>query len=133
MDFSGVNFIAIALAVVAGMATGAVWYGVFAKAWMRAAGLNESDIEQKPSLYLVAAVCQIVIAYLLAGLVGHLGSHSLSGGMITAFFCWLGFCLAPMAVNHRFQGRGWDLTMIDGGYWLAVFLLQGAIIGWMGV
>jgi len=37
-----------------------------------------------------------------------------------------------MAVNHRFQGKGWDLTLIDGGYWLVVFLLQGAILGWWG-
>jgi len=38
-----------------------------------------------------------------------------------------------MCVNHRFQGRGWSLTAIDGGYWLAAMLIQGAIIGAMGV
>ena len=132
MDFSGINYLAIGLAVVASMITGAVWYGVFSKPWMRAAGLTASDIEQKPSLYIIAVICQIVIAYLLAGLIGHLGSHTLASGIVTAFFCWLGFCLAPMVVNHRFQGNGWDLTLIDGGHWLAVFILQGAIIGWMG-
>lgn len=133
MEFSGMNYVAIGLATVAGMISGAVWYGIFAKPWMRAVGFTQGDVQPKPSLYVIAAICQLVIAYLLAGMIGHLGSHTLTGGMITAFFCWLGFCLAPMTVNHRFQDKGWDLTAIDGGYWLTVFLIQGAIIGWMGV
>ena len=133
MDFSGINYLSVPLAALAGMIAGAVWYGVFAKPWMKAVGFTEADVQQKPSIYIVAAVAQLVIAYLLAGLIGHLDTYTLTSGAITAFFCWIGFCLAPMAVNHRFQDKGWDLTVIDGGYWLVVFLLQGAIIGWMGV
>ncbi len=133
MDFSGINYLSVLPAAIAGMITGAIWYGVFAKPWMKAVGFTEDDVQQKPSLYIVAVIAQLVIAYLMAGLIGHLGNYSLTGGVITAFFCWIGFCLAPMAVNHRFQNKGWDLTIIDGGYWLVVFLLQGAIIGWMGV
>ncbi|MEO0327813.1 MAG: DUF1761 domain-containing protein [Pseudomonadota bacterium] len=132
MDFSGINYIAIVLAAIAGMVSGAIWYGVFAKPWMRAVGIKEQP-EPNPKIYIVALIAQFVIAYLMAGMIGHLGVFSLSSGLITAFFCWLGFCVAPMAVNHRFQDKGWDLTMIDGGYWLVVFLLQGAILGWMGV
>ncbi|MGI9350477.1 MAG: DUF1761 domain-containing protein [Rhizobiaceae bacterium] len=130
MAFLEVNFIAIILAAIAGMITGAVWYGVFAKQWMNAVGLAESDIEQKPSLYIVAVIAQIIIAYILARLLGHFDNVGLTTGIAAAFFLWLGFCLAPMAVNHRFQNKGWDLTVIDGGFWLVVFLLQGAIIGW---
>ena len=133
MELAGVNYIAIASATIAGMVAGAIWYGVFAKQWMKAVGLQEKDIEQKPSIYIVAAIAQLIIAYMLAGVIGHLGTTSLSGGVITAVFCWFGFTITTMAVNHRFQGRGWDLTIIDGGYWLAVFALQGAIIGWFGV
>ena len=133
MDFSGINYFSILAAAFGGMITGAIWYGVFAKPWMKALGFTEEDVQQKPSIYVVAAIAQLVIAYLLAGLIGHLDGYSLTGGVITAFFCWLGFCAAPMAVNHRFQSKGWDLTLIDAGYWLAVFVLQGAIIGWMGI
>jgi hypothetical protein len=38
-----------------------------------------------------------------------------------------------MAVNHRYQAYGWDLTLIDGGHWLGVALIMGAVIGWWGV
>ena len=133
MEFAGVNYIAVLCAAVAGMVTGAIWYGVFAKQWMKAVGFEGKDIEQKPSLYIVAAIAQLIIAYMLAGVIGHLDTYSLSGGVITAIFCWFGFVVTTMAVNHRFQAKGWDLTIIDGGYWLAVMLLQGAVIGWFGV
>ena len=134
MDFSGMNYLAVAIAAIVGMISGAAWYGVLAKPWMKAAGVSEEDVNgPNTGKYVVALLAQFVIAYLLAGLIGHLDTFSLGGGIITALFCWIGFCLAPMMVNHRFQGAGWDLTAIDGGYWLVVFVLQGAIIGWIGL
>ena len=134
MVFAGINYLAVLIAALVGMAAGAAWYGVLAKPWMKAANLTGEDIStNNTSKYAVALLAQFVIAYLLAGLIGHLDTLSLSGGIITAIFCWIGFCLAPMAVNHRFQNSGWELTAIDSGYWLIVFVLQGAIIGWMGV
>ncbi|MEM7291307.1 MAG: DUF1761 domain-containing protein [Pseudomonadota bacterium] len=130
MDFADLNYLAIIIAAVAGMISGAVWYGVFAKPWMKAVGYTEPP-QPNPKIYVVAVFAQLVIAIMLAVLFKHFPDTSLSDGVFGAFFCWLGFCLAPMAVNHRFQGKGWDLTLIDGGYWLVVFLLQGAILGWL--
>lgn len=133
MEFSGISYVAVLMAAVAGMITGAVWYGVFAKQWMKAAGRSEADVQKSdPKIYIVALIAQVIIAYMLAGVIGHLGTYSLEGGLITALSCWLGFTVSTMAVNHRFQGKGWSLTIIDGGYWLVTMLLQGAIIGWFG-
>jgi len=132
MEFAGINYVAVLIAAIASMGIGAGWYSALRRQWMNAAGVNDDDIEQKPSIYIVAGLCQLVIAFFLAGMIGHLGVLTFSGGAVTAFFCWLGFVVPPMAVNHRFQGSGWDLTAIDAGHWLLVFLLQGAIIGWFG-
>ena len=133
MEFAGINYIAVGLALVASMIIGAIWYGIFAKPWMAAVGLGPDDLEQKPSLYVIAALCQLVMAWMLAGVIGHLGMMSLTGGLITALFCWLGFIATAITVNHRFQGSSWALTIINCGHWLAVLLAQGAIIGWMGI
>lgn len=46
---------------------------------------------------------------------------------------WLGFVATTLAVNHTFQGAKKELTLIDGGHWLGVLLVQGLLIGWMGV
>ena len=132
MEFAGVNYIAVLVAAVAGMISGAVWYGVFAKQWMKAAGRAEEP-KQEPKIYIVAIIAQVIIAYMMARLLGHFDSITISSGLLSALYLWIGFCVAPMAVNHRFQDKGWNLTIIDGGYWLVVFLLQGAIIGWFGV
>lgn len=132
MIFEGMNYVAVIIAAIAGMMIGAVWYGVFAKPWIRAVGFEE-DPKPEPKTYVVALAAQFVVAYILAGLIGHMGEHSLWNGVVSAVFAWLGFTLAPMSVNHRFQGSGWDLTIIDSGYWFAVFVVMGAIIGWMGV
>ena len=129
MDLSNLNYLAILVAAIAGMISGAAWYGALAKPWMKAVGYTEEPAPD-PKIYIVAIIGQLVIAYMLAILFRHFPSVDLASGMLGAFFCWIGFCFAPMAVNHRFQAKGWDLTLIDGGYWLIVFVLQGAILGW---
>ena len=135
MEFGGINYLAVLAAAFAGFVTGAVWYTTLSKPWMKAAGLKEDDIVQSPFLYINAFVCQLVMAWVLAGLVGHLGEGqvTLSNSIISAAFVWFGFVITTQMVNHRFQGKPFSLTIIDGGHWLAVLLVQGAVIGFMGV
>ena len=73
-----------------------------------------------------------VMAWMLAGLMGHLGNVTVRGGLITALFVWAGFVLTTTGVNQPFDGTKPSLTMIDGGHWLAVLLLMGAVIGAFG-
>jgi Protein of unknown function (DUF1761) len=54
-------------------------------------------------------------------------------GLITGFFIWIGFVITTMAVNYGFQGAKPMLTVIDGAHWLGVLLLQGLVIGSIGV
>jgi len=133
MAFSGINYLAVLIAAAASFASGALWYRALGTQWMAAAGIGPEQIGQSPKIYVVAGICQLVMAFLLAGVIGHLGRADLAGGLISAFFLWLGFVVTTMTVNHRFQGKGWDLTLIDGGYWLVALLIQGAIIGAIGV
>ncbi len=77
------------------------------------------------------------MAWMFAGVLLHMAqgglATSLRTGVISGFFLWLGFVITTMAVNHAFQGAKWSLTLIDGGHWLGVLLIQGAILGWWGV
>ena len=130
MNVFDLNFVAIMAAVVASMLSGAAWYSIFAKPWMKAVGYSEVP-QPDPKIYIVAAIAQLIIALTLSILFAHFPSIELVSGVVAGFFLWLGFCAAPMAVNHRFQSKGWDLTLIDAGFWLVVFVLQGGIIGWL--
>jgi hypothetical protein len=132
MNFLNVNYLALALAVVAGMIVGAIWYGVLAKQWMKAANVGPDELDQQPTLYIIAAACLFIMAWMMSGILIHFGTMSLMGGLNMGAFLWLGFVVTTITVNHRFQGSSWGLTFINCGHWLAVLLVQGAIIGWMG-
>ncbi len=137
MAFAGMNYIAVFVAALAGFGVGAVWYGVFGKAWLDTLGKSEDDIKGSGAAqalpFVTGLVADLVMAIMLAGLMGHLGNISIHGGLITGLFVWVGFVITTMGVNHAFSGASPKLTAIDGGHWLAVLLVMGAIIGAIGV
>jgi hypothetical protein len=138
MQFAGMNPWAIAAAAIVSFVFGALWYGTLAKTWMAAVGKTEADIKSARSpilLYAMTLAALVVMAWVLAGIIGHLGPGqvTLRNGIISGAFAWVGFVATTLAVNHGFQGAPRKLTLIDGGHWLGVLLIQGAVIGAMGV
>lgn len=142
MIFAGINYVAVLAAAICGFLTGAVYYSLLAKQWMAAAGLTEADIKgpdgggkPAPTPFIVAAVCQLLMAVMLAGVIGHLGDDAVTvrNGVISAAFIWLGFVVSTQAVNYSFQMKKPMLIVIDGAHWLAVLLVQGIVIGLIGV
>jgi uncharacterized membrane protein required for colicin V production len=106
---------------------------------MAAVGKTEQEIKASGTpmavLFVITIIAQLVMAWVLAGVIGHLGMGqvTLRNGLISGGLAWLGFVATTMVVNHGFQGAKRALTVIDGGHWLGVLLIQGAVIGWMGV
>jgi Protein of unknown function (DUF1761) len=137
MSFAGVNYLAIVIAALAGFGLGAVWYMVLAKPWMHAVGKSEGELRPEGSAkalpFAIAIVALFIMAWMLAGIMGHLGQVSVRGGVISGFLVWLGFVITTMGVNHAFSGAKPMLTVIDGLYWLVVLMIQGAVIGAFGV
>jgi len=145
MSFAGINYLAIVIAAVAAWVAGAVWYGVLAKPWVAAQGKTMEEFKaQQAALrgsplayapFIIAFVAELVMAWALAGVVGHLGvgQVTLRNGVISAFFLWVGFVVTTLAVNYAFAQRGVKLATIDAGHWLVVLLVEGAVIGAMGV
>jgi hypothetical protein len=139
MAFAGINYLAIAIAAIVAWLAGAAWYMALGKTWMAALGITPEQMAQaknQPGAYLpfiYSFVAELIMAWILAGLLGHLGLLTLRGGVISAAFCWLGFVITVMVVNNGFARRDWRLLLIDGGHWLLVMVLMGAVIGGMGV
>ena len=136
MSFAGVNYLAVIIGTLAGFGLGTVWYMVLAKPWMRAVGKTEADRPKGGAqvlLFATAIVALFVMALMLAGLMGHIGDITVRGGVISGFFVWLGFVITTMGVNHAFGDAKPMLTLIDGSYWLAVLIIQGAVIGAFGI
>lgn len=139
MAFAGINYWALLLAAVVGFVTGGIWYQLFATPWLAANGLNAENLRgpgqrsHLPMLY--AFIATLVMAWVLGGVMGHLGPGQVTvkNGIISGAFCWAGFVITTMVVNNAFAKRKPVLLLIDGGYWLLVLVLMGAVIGWLGV
>jgi hypothetical protein len=138
MAFAGINYLAVIVAAIVGFLFGGVWYGFLSRQWLAALGKTEEDLKRAGPVVvsmMIAAVALLVMAYVLAGVIGHLGPGQVTArnGLLSAFFVWLGFVATTLLVKDSFQGANRLLTAIDAGHWLGVLLIQGAVIGWMGV
>ncbi len=79
MTFAGMNYLAILIAAVAAWLAGAVWYMALGKPWMAALGMTPEEMHEcrkRPGAFLpfiYAFVANLIMAWVLAGLLGHLG------------------------------------------------------------
>ena len=133
MAFGGANYLAILVAAIAAYLAGAIYYGWLGKTWLKAARLDPEDAKMSLPLMVTGFVSELIMAWVLAGVIGHLGDVTIRTGLISGVLLWLGFIATTQAVNHRYQGFGWNLTVIDSIHWLIVMLLMGGIIGAFGI
>ena len=143
MTFGAINYLAIIVAALAGFGFGAVYYMSLSRIWMNAMSWSA---EQQAAMkkgggmgaskvpFIISIVANLIMAWVLAGIIGHLGpgQATIRNGLISGAFCWLGFVITTLSVNYAFGGRKSSLTLIDGGHWLGVLLIMGAVIGAFG-
>jgi hypothetical protein len=142
MTVTAINYTAVLVAAVAAWLAGAAWYSLLGGAWAKALGRDMQAFRAERAgargmarfaPFLLAFVADFVIAASLAGLMWHLKTVSIRGGIVTAVLAWIGFVVTTMSVNNAFAGRRAALTVIDSGHWLVVLLVCGAVIGAFGV
>jgi hypothetical protein len=143
MQFAGMNYLAILAAAVAAWMFGAVYYGTVANAWVAALGRTMDDFKAEQAAktgklgaigpYILSFFAELLMAWVLAGVIAHLGPVTVKNGVVSALFIWAGFVLTTMATNNAYTGRKPMLTVIDAAHWLGVLVIMGAIIGVIGV
>ncbi|MBV9630346.1 MAG: DUF1761 domain-containing protein [Xanthobacteraceae bacterium] len=124
MAFAGMNYMAIVAAAIAG--------------WLIGAALRWPFWRERPNKVLplvLGFTASLIMAWMLAGVLGHLGPGqvTLRNGVISAAFLWFGFVLTSTVVNNTWAGRTWGQTAIDVGHWLVVLLAMGAVVGGIGL
>ena len=133
MTFAGLNYLAVLIAAVAAFAWGAAYYMTLSKPWLAAVGRVEPN--RSPTPFIVSFVALLVMGWVLAGTLGHLGAGQVTvkNGVISGLFLWLGFVVTTVFVNNAYPGRKYVLSVIDSIHWLGVLAIQGAVIGAFGV
>ncbi|MDA9864210.1 DUF1761 domain-containing protein [Flavobacteriales bacterium] len=133
------NWLGIALAALAPLLIGMIWYHpkAFGKAWMDSLGFSEDDLKKgnMAVTLAVAFLMSFTLAYYFAmryhahgdnGVMAHAAYH----GFMT--FGYLG--MPVLVTNLLFERRSWQGILINVGYWflaimalvLVVHLIPGA-------
>jgi hypothetical protein len=133
MAFAGMNYIAILVAAVAAFAWGAAYYMTLSRQWLAAVGRTEPN--KSPTPFILSFVALLVMAFVLSGAIAHLGPGQVTvkNGIISGLILWAGFVLTTVFVNNAYPGRKYMLSIIDSIHWLGVLVIQGAVIGALGV
>ena len=133
MAFAGMNYLAVLIAAVAAYAWGAAYYTTLSKQWLAAVGLTE--VKRSATPFVITFFALLVMAFVLAGSIGHLGPGNVTvkNGIISGLILWAGFVVTTVFVNNAYPGRKYMLSIIDSLHWLGVLVIQGAVIGAMGV
>jgi hypothetical protein len=124
--------LSILAAAVAAWLFGAVYYVLLGNAWVAALGMRKDDLKPTPLPFILSFVAELVMAWVLAGILIHVGVAGPKAGIVAGALCWLGFVATTVLVNNAYPGRSFMLTVIDAAHWLGVLLIMGVVIGLLG-
>lgn len=136
------GLLTIPLSTVISWVAGALWYRLLGKPWLAALRLDGAALAdfraQSPLLpmafsFIAELVMAVVIFIVVGGAVRGTGGLSrLLSTEVGVAVLWLGLVFSTIGVNYAFQRRSLSLLLIDGGHWLLVLLIQGAVIAGLG-
>jgi len=133
MQFSPINFLAVAIGTLAGLLFGLLWYApqVFGRAWQKHTGLTDEQIRTGSILlkFGPAIIFMFVMGVALAAFMptGLHWDHGAFGGMVMGG----GVGATAIGLHYLFAKRSINLFLIDAGYIVITMTMFGAIIAAM--
>jgi len=133
-----INYLAVLTATIVAMGMGTLWYGpLFGKAWMRMMGFTPESMKAMKLSPLAAMSIMAVLSFLMMYVLAHAilfgvaytGIGGVIGGMMGAFYYWLGFALPLTAAPFLWENKTWKLWLFSASYYLVALLIAGAILG----
>ena len=135
------NGLALAVAIVAMVAVGFVWYGpLFGRVWMREMGMNEAT-PPEPGIMLRGLILMMAGALLNAYAIAcvmevwrpsawRIPSDRSDSfyAVVGALIPWLGFAVPMLLSSVAWEQRSWKLFGINAGYQLLALLTAAMIL-----
>lgn len=136
MTVPEINYIAVVLATISSMVVGSIWYTpkVFGNYWMKLSGITPSgNARDAVRPIIVTVIVSFITAWVLAGATyisfEFYGGSFLVNALITAAILWAGFTAARFVTHDQFDGRPWQLTLLNSVHELVTVLIMALIIG----
>lgn len=131
-----INWLAVVVAAVLSFVIGGLWYSplLFAKAWVRAHGYTDEQVQRMranaPKAYAISFLCMLVMAAILAFLLGLTPIIRWQGGAKLGLLCWAGFAATIGLTQQVYSEKKPATFLIDAGYQLVYLVLMGALLAW---
>jgi Protein of unknown function (DUF1761) len=127
------NWVAILVATIAHWLLGAVWFTAFSKPWTAGLRMPKEELDAAmahPNFwpYVIAFVCNMVLAFVIARVLALSETHTLIRGVRIGILIGLATA-AALVTAMVFELLGLTFILISAGYPLAGCILMGIIIG----
>lgn len=133
-----INYLAVVVCAVLAMVVGYLWYGkIFGKKWVEIIGATATDLEERKKMQKVASplyVVQFVLAlFQLFVLAYYIQGWKEASGVENALWIWAAFIIPTVAAsamwNNDSKKIAWARFLIQGGYYLVLFIIFGLVLG----
>ena len=124
------NYLAVLVAAVAAFVVSSVWYTIFGNAWVELRGIDPATAPDTatPAWTMLFVVFQsLVVAFMLAYFVGHLGIVDWKGAVRLGALVW-GFPAMILLGSVVHENVPLMLAAIHAGDWLVKLLLMSVIL-----
>ncbi len=134
-----INYYAILVCGIVSMILGFVWYGpLFGKKWTEIIGATEMDLAKRKEmqkraapLYAVTFILSLFQAWVLAY---YIAGWKDASGVENSLWIWAAFVIPTVAAgamwNNDSKNISWARFLIQGGYYLVLFVVFGLILGY---
>lgn len=134
LNWAAVNWWAVLVAAVASFLVGGIWYGaIFSKTWVALHGMSaelQQALAKKTAMnFVLFFICDLVMATVVALLVGALNITALAAGVTLGFVLWIGLQATQTLSLNAAAGKPAGLFLMDAGKQLVALLAMGMILG----
>lgn len=134
MQFSHIDFAAVAVGTFAALLFGLIWYAppVFGRTWQKHTGLTDDRMKSRSVILTFgpAIVLTFVMGVALAALL-PMQRLDWTQGAFAGLLIGAGIGAAALAGHYIFARRTIHLFLIDGGYTVVSMTILGAVIAAM--
>jgi len=128
--FSGINYLAILVAVISVMLLGSLYYSpfLFGKLWIKLIHIKQEEIKGVVLGHLLSTIGFIISAFILAIFFKLLGISGTIHGLIYGALICLGFVAPTMLLSVAYGNKPFALFFLDLGNMLLSYSAMGVII-----
>ncbi len=126
----GINYLAVVVAAVAAFVASSVWYIVFGKELAKAsAAFAEALQKRQPWKMLGVIVQSLVLALVLAYVIGLIGNVDWIGALRLGVLLWIGLSAMQWVGSIMWEKVPLKMAVIHAGDWLVKLVLIAVIVG----